>query len=203
MAIERPSEYRDLLLKTLSALDLNTVDTLVEWFLETREAGGNIYTFGNGGSGATATHAAGDFLKGASYGLELRFKMICLNDNLPAMMAIANDIGYDDIFVEPLKNYLGPNDLVIGISGSGNSLNVVKALEYAREKGVRTVAMCGFKGGKIKEIADLALHAEVMDMEVTEDVHMAIFNMVKKVVMARLLGDKPSMGGVYDRRITG
>ncbi len=203
MAIERPSEYRDLLLKTLSALDLEAVDKLVDYFLETREKGGNIYTFGNGGSGATATHAAGDFLKGASYGLDKRFKMICLNDNLPAMMAIANDIGYDDIFVETIKNYLGPNDLAIGISGSGNSLNVVKALEYAKERGVRTVAMCGFKGGKIREIADLAIHAEVMDMEVTEDVHMAVFNMVKKVVMARLLGDKPSMGGVYDARING
>jgi len=203
MAIERPSEYRDLLLQTLSNLDLKAVDRLVDWFLETREQGGNIYTFGNGGSGATATHAAGDFLKGASYGLDKRFKMICLNDNLPALMAIANDIGYDDIFVEPLKNYLGPHDLAIGISGSGNSQNVVKALEFAKAHGVRTVAMCGFKGGKIKELADLAIHAEVMDMEVTEDVHMAVFNMVKKVVMARLLGDKPSMGGVYDARING
>ena len=95
---------------------------------------------GNGGSGASASHAAGDFLKGASYGLDKRFKMICLNDNLPSMMAIANDIGWESIFVEPLKNFLSPDDLVIGISGSGNSKNVVNALEYANAQGATTVA---------------------------------------------------------------
>jgi D-sedoheptulose 7-phosphate isomerase len=156
---------------------------------------------GNGGSGASASHAAGDFIKGASYGLEKRFKMICLNDNLPSMMAIANDIGWDDIFVEPLKNFLQPQDLVIGISGSGNSANVVKALEYANAQGATTVAMTGFKGGKIKEIASISVHVPVMDMEVTEDIHMVIFNIVKKEMMARLMGDKPSMGGTYDERV--
>src|SRR5690606_32486959 len=98
-------------------------------------------------------HAAGDFLKGASYGLDKRFRMICLNDNLAAMMAIANDIGYEDIFIEQLKNFIGPDDLVIGISGSGNSENVVRAIEYAKNKGVKTMAMTGFKGGKISTMA--------------------------------------------------
>lgn len=186
---------------TLDNLDSTQIDNLIEGFASTYEAGGNIYTMGNGGSGASASHAAGDFLKGASYGLDRRFKMICLNDNLPSMMAIANDIGWEDIFVEPLKNYLGPNDLVIGISGSGNSANVVKALTYAKSEGVRTVALTGFKGGKIGELADLHVHAPVMDMEVTEDIHMVIFNIVKKAMMERYLGDNPSMGGTYDARV--
>ncbi len=186
---------------TLDNLDSTQIDNLIEAFASTYEAGGNIYTMGNGGSGASASHAAGDFLKGASYGLDRRFKMICLNDNLPSMMAIANDIGWEDIFVEPLKNYLGPNDLVIGISGSGNSANVVKALTYAKSEGVRTVALTGFKGGKIGELADLHVHAPVMDMEVTEDIHMVIFNIVKKAMMERYLGDNPSMGGTYDARV--
>ena len=193
--------YIDLVRSTLDALDPTALEALVEAFHTTYEKGGNIYTMGNGGSGASASHAAGDFLKGASYGLDKRFRMICLNDNLPSMMAIANDIGWESIFVEPLKNFLSPNDLVIGISGSGNSKNVVNALEYANAQGATTVAMSGFKGGKISEIATINVHAPVMDMEVTEDVHMVIFNIVKKQMMSRLMGDNPSMGDTYDQRI--
>lgn len=194
-------QYIDLVKSTLDALDPKALDALVEAFHTTYEKGGNIYTMGNGGSGASASHAAGDFLKGASYGLDKRFKMICLNDNLPSMMAIANDIGWESIFVEPLKNFLSEDDLVIGISGSGNSKNVVNALEYANANGATTVAMSGFKGGKISQIATINVHAPVMDMEVTEDVHMVIFNIVKKQMMARLMGDNPSMGDTYDQRI--
>lgn len=196
-----PQAYIDLVKTTLDALDPKALEALTEAFMTTYEKGGNIYTMGNGGSGASASHAAGDFLKGASYGLDKRFKMICLNDNLPSMMAIANDIGWDHIFVEPLKNFLSKDDLVIGISGSGNSKNVVNALEYANEQGATTVAMSGFKGGKISELATINVHAPVMDMEVTEDVHMVIFNIVKKQMMARLMGDNPSMGSTYDQRI--
>jgi len=193
--------YIDLVKSTLDALDPKALEALVEAFHTTYEKGGNIYTMGNGGSGASASHAAGDFLKGASYGLDKRFRMICLNDNLPSMMAIANDIGWESIFVEPLKNFLSPSDLVIGISVSGNSKNVVNALEYANAQGATTVAMSGFKGGKISAIATINVHAPVMDMEVTEDVHMVIFNIVKKQMMARLMGDNPSMGDTYDQRI--
>ena len=197
----KTSHYISQVKETLDALDHNDIDTLIDAFYSTYQKGGIIYTMGNGGSGASASHAAGDFLKGASFGLDKRFKMICLNDNLPSMMAIANDIGWEDIFVEPLKNFLSPHDLVIGISGSGNSTNVVKALEYANSKGATTAALTGFKGGKIKEIATVSVHAPVMDMEVTEDVHMVIFNIVKKEMMARLMGDNPSMGGTYDQRV--
>lgn len=193
--------YINLVKDTLDALSAKEIDQLIEAFYTTYQNGGNIYTMGNGGSGASASHAAGDFLKGASYGLDQRFKMICLNDNLPSMMAIANDIGWDDIFIEPLKNFLSEKDLVIGISGSGNSKNVVKAIEYANSKGVTTVAMTGFKGGRIKEIASISVHAPVMDMEVTEDIHMILFNIVKKEMMARLMSENPSMGGTYDERI--
>ena len=194
-------QYIDLVKSTLDALDANALESLVDAFHSTYEKRGNIYTMGNGGSGASASHAAGDFLKGASYGLDKRFRMICLNDNLPSMMAIANDIGWESIFVEPLKNFLSSNDLVIGISGSGNSKNVVNAIEYANEQGATTVAMSGFKGGKISQIATIDVHAPVMDMEVTEDVHMVIFNIVKKQMMARLMWDNPSMGDTYDQRV--
>jgi D-sedoheptulose 7-phosphate isomerase len=197
-----PHEYRSLLTQTLEKLDMGAVEQLVEVFLDAHARGARIFTMGNGGSGASASHAAGDFLKGASYGLDKRFTMICLNDNLPSMMAIANDIGWDDIFVEPLKNYLQPGDVVIGISGSGNSRNVLKAGEFAKSNGATLVGMTGFKGGKLREIADLSIHSDAMDMEVAEDVHMAVFNMVKKSCMSRLMGDNPSMGGTYDARVS-
>ena len=195
------SEYRQLLTDTLNRLDMAAVDAMVECFADAHARGATIFTMGNGGSGASASHAAGDFLKGASYGLDQRFKMICLNDNLPSMMAIANDIGWDDIFVEPLKNFLQPGDVVIGISGSGNSKNVLKAVDYAKSKGATVIGMTGFKGGKLREAVDISIHSDAMDMEVAEDVHMAVFNMVKKVMMARLMGDAPSMGGTYDARV--
>ena len=195
------SEYRQLLTDTLNRLDMAAVDAMVECFADAHARGATIFTMGNGGSGASASHAAGDFLKGASYGLDQRFKMICLNDNLPSMMAIANDIGWEDIFVEPLKNFLQPGDVVIGISGSGNSKNVLKAADYAKAKGATVIGMTGFKGGKLREVADISIHSDAMDMEVAEDVHMAVFNMVKKVMMARLMGDAPSMGSTYDARV--
>ena len=104
--MSKPTEYINLVQETLDKLNHSEIDALIEAFYTTYQHGGNIYTMGNGGSGASASHAAGDFLKGASYGLEKRFRMICLNDNLPAMMAIANDIGYDATGKETKVNEL-------------------------------------------------------------------------------------------------
>lgn len=199
---EQHSDYLTLLKSTIDKLSAENLERVTRAFLACYEQGGTFYVFGNGGSAATASHMAGDFMKGASFGLEKRFRFICLNDNNSAMMAIANDISYDDIFVEQLKNFLQPNDLVIGISGSGNSANVVKAIEYAREKGTVTVALCGFSGGKIKQLADLNVHAEVNDMEITEDVHMVVIHTVKQALIKHLRGTSSvSMGSVYDARV--
>ncbi|HAD96432.1 MAG TPA: phosphoheptose isomerase [Cryomorphaceae bacterium] len=202
MDMNKAKEYIGLVVETLNSLNHEQIQNAAEAFYNTYQQGGNIYVFGNGGSGATASHVTGDFLKGASYGLDKRFRMICLNDNIAAMMAIANDIGYEDIFIEQLKNYIKPGDLAVGISGSGNSENVVRALQYAKEQGVNTLALTGFKGGKISKIATNWVHADVQDMEVTEDVHMVIFNIIKKEMQSRLMGDNPSMGTVYDSRVS-
>jgi len=196
------SDYLSLLKSTLDKLSAENLEKVTQAFLHCYENGGTFYVFGNGGSAATASHMAGDFVKGASSGLEKRFRFICLNDNNSAMMAIANDISYDDVFVEQLKNFLQPQDLVIGISGSGNSANVVKAMEYAKAQGAKTLALCGYSGGKIKQLADLNVHAEVNDMEVTEDVHMVIFHTIKQALIKHLhQGKSVSMGSVYDERI--
>ena len=194
-------EYRKLLQQTLNDIDLDSVGLMTEIFLQARESGSRIYTMGNGGSAANASHAAGDFLKGASFGLEKRFNIICLNDNIPSLMAIANDIGWDDIFIEPLRNFLKPDDVVIGISGSGNSKNILKAINFTKEIGAKSIGMTGFDGGKLKKVCDLSIHSPAMDMEIAEDVHMAVFNMVKKEVMSVLMPENASMGKTYDNRI--
>jgi rfaE bifunctional protein kinase chain/domain len=192
-------DYFNSVNKALNCVDKGNVTLFVKKLLETYHKQGTIYVFGNGGSAATASHFCGDLIKGVSYGLEKRFKVVCLNDNIPSLMAIANDISYDDIFIEQLKNFLEDKDLVIGISGSGNSTNIVKALEYAKNKGVKTSAICGYKGGKIKEIADISVHAEIDDMEVTEDIHNLIMvHCVKRVLTKEL--NNTNLGEEYLKR---
>lgn len=193
--------YLKLVSDTIQALDKAQLEKAVEAFMRVHQEGKTLFVCGNGGSAATATHIAGDMVKGASFGLEKRFKVIGLADNITAITAIANDVSFDDIFVEQLKNFVQPGDLVLGISGSGNSRNVVKTLEYAKSKGAQTIAFSGFKGGKISELADIVIHAHVMDMEAAEDIHMIAFHTIKKEVMRRLMGEKPSMGSVYDERV--
>jgi D-sedoheptulose 7-phosphate isomerase len=193
--------YFAQLAETLEKIDIQAIDQLIGMLLKVRDNENTIFIFGNGGSAATASHIAGDFLKGISYGLEKGFRVLCLSDNTPGMMAISNDLGYDEIFAEQLKVFLKKDDLVIGISGSGNSANVVKAMDYAGKKGARTVALCGYKGGRIKEMADLVVHVPIQDMEITEDVHIAIFHAIKQVIIKRLKGTDYTMGSIYDERV--
>jgi D-sedoheptulose 7-phosphate isomerase len=178
--------YFELVCKTLDGLSRENISALTDILLNARDNEETIFVFGNGGSGANASHICGDFIKGVSYGLEKRFRVICLNDNIPALMAIANDISYEDIFVEQLKNFLKKNDVVIGISGSGNSMNVVKALEYANKVGAKTIALCGYTGGIIKNIANISIHAEIDNMEVVEDVHLVIAHCIKNIIIKEL-----------------
>jgi D-sedoheptulose 7-phosphate isomerase len=138
----------------------------------------NVFIMGNGGSGSTASHFACDINKGCCFNVEKKFKVICLNDNIPTMLAYANDLSYDKVFVEQLKNFLQPDDIVIGISGSGNSLNVLTAISYAKEKGAKTVGLTGFDGGKLAQIADIPLIANINDMQKVEDVHMIVVHML-------------------------
>lgn len=137
-----------------------------------------IFTCGNGGSASNASHFACDLNKGVSYGKDKRFKVICLNDNLPIILAYANDVSYDDIFVEQLKNFMARDDLVIGISGSGNSNNVLKAIDYANKNRGKTFGICGFGGGELKNISQKSLVIHSNDMQKVEDLHIIMFHCV-------------------------
>ena len=170
--------YFDREIEVIKRLNIDDINAAVQaiWAAYEREA--TIYIFGNGGSAATASHYVCDFNKGISEKKEKKFNFVCLNDNYPQMMAIANDISYDEVFRFPLINKLKQTDLVIGISGSGNSKNVIRAVEYAKEVGAPVVGITGYHGGKLKELADY--HMDVMedDMQISEDLHMVFDHMM-------------------------
>lgn len=166
--------YLEEEIRTIQSLNLNDINTVMNVFEDARNSGKNIFICGNGGSAATASHFASDFNKGVSEDLEIKYNFECLNDNVPMMMAIANDIGYDEVFRIPLKNKMKPEDIFVGISGSGNSINVIKGMEYAKSIGGVTIAFVGYNGGKLKEIADYCIHININNMQITEDIHMVM-----------------------------
>jgi len=146
----------------------------------------HVFIMGNGGSGSTASHFACDINKGSCFNLEKKFKVICLNDNIPTMLAYANDLSYNKVFVEQLKNFLQPGDVVIGISGSGNSENVIQAVSYAKERGARTIGLSGFDGGKLSQAVDIPFVAVINDMQKVEDVHMIVVHMLMQYLCKSL-----------------
>jgi D-sedoheptulose 7-phosphate isomerase len=166
--------YLDRLKKSIDLIPLEDLNILMNLLINARDEGKQILIMGNGGSAATASHFVGDFNKGLSYNKSKRFKFICLNDNIPTMMDYGNDMSYDDIFVGTLKNFLNKNDLVIGISGSGNSKNILKAFEYANQKKAITIALTGYDGGKLMKIAKYNVHIPVNDMQIAEDLHLVL-----------------------------
>jgi len=166
----------------LDKLDVNQINAILIELLEAHARHGHIYVFGNGGSASTASHMVNDFNKGISEHIDVKFRFSCLNDNTSTVLAVANDIGYEDIFVFQLNGRLEPNDLVIGISGSGNSSNIIKALKYAKSQNVRTVALTGYDGGVIAGICDVSFVVPVSNMQLVEDVHMILDHLLMTVI---------------------
>lgn len=181
---EKIINYKKRLIKEVENLDTNVVNQVIELLLKARNEDKQVFIMGNGGSGGTASHIAGDFNKGLSLGKprEKRYKFISLVDNSPTVLSLANDVSYDDIFVEQLKNFLNNGDIVIGISGSGNSENVIRAVEFAKENGNKVIGMTGFSGGKLKDLSDICVHVPLNDMQVVEDIHMMLGHLIFSVL---------------------
>lgn len=171
-------DYFEKEIEVIKHLDIDAIHEAVGAILEAYKRNATIYIFGNGGSAATASHFVCDFNKGISEKKEKKFNFVCLSDNVAQMMAIANDFSFDDIFRYPLVNRLKPGDLVIAISGSGNSKNVIRAVEYAKETGTPVVGITGYHGGKLKELADYHMDAMIDDMQISEDLHMIFDHMM-------------------------
>lgn len=158
----------------IDSLDINVINEIMNEIKLSQERGSTIYICGNGGSAATASHYCCDFNKGVSGECERNTNFVCLSDNIPTMMAIANDISYDEIFSYQLKNRLRPGDLLFVISGSGNSKNIVRAMEVGKEKGNKIIGLCGYSGGKVKEMSNICLHVNINNMQIVEDLHMML-----------------------------
>jgi len=170
-------------LKSVSdKIDREEINKALHLLLKTRDEKCFVYTMGNGGSASTASHFAGDFNKGLSLGREKRFKFVCLNDNLPTMLSLANDVSYESIFEEQLKNFLTPGDVVLAISGSGNSVNILNAVSYAKAKGNSVIGLTGYDGGKLMELSDVKLHIPIDDMQIVEDLHMVFDHLMMCVL---------------------
>lgn len=143
-----------------------------------REEGGTVFIFGNGGSAATASHFVCDLVKGTVQEGAPRFKAVALNDNMPTFSAYANDVGYETVFAEPLASLAKAGDLAIGISASGRSPNVLRAMEVARERGLTTVGLTGFQGGLLKDKVDICVIVPSDSMQQIEDAHLVILHAI-------------------------
>lgn len=179
--IKEINEYYEREKKVIDALDRKEINGAMNVLLAAYERDATVYVFGNGGSSATASHMVCDFNKGTCQDLDKKFRFVCLNDNLPILMAVANDDSFENVFLYQLKGKLRKEDVVLAISGSGNSHNVVKAVEYAKEVGAEIIAMTGYQGGKIRKMADHFLHVPVEDMQITEDIHMSFDHMIMQI----------------------
>jgi D-sedoheptulose 7-phosphate isomerase len=184
-------EYLELEINILKKLDQNEINNAMNLLEETRKNGSNVYVFGNGGSAATALHMENDFNKGISEKVPKKYRLQCLNANMATIMAIANDNGYDRVFEQQLENKLKRDDVIVAISGSGNSENVIKAVQYAKKQGCRVIGMTGYSGGRLKELSDISLHVPLDNMQITEDVHI-IFNHMMMYILSGELSKYPS-----------
>ena len=177
------ANYKEDLLNAVNRIDLDKVEKATAWLREARDTDHHIFTCGNGGSASTASHFVCDIIKGASYQREKRFRILALTDSLPTLTAYSNDVNYESVFVEQLKNFAQSGDVLIAISGSGNSPNVLRAVEYARSIGCKTIGLTGRDGGKLGQAAELNIQVPVQHMGRIEDAHLIVCHMMAYELM--------------------
>ena len=179
--------YIKYLQSVLQRIDAAEVGRFIETLLDARERGVTVFFMGNGGSAATASHFANDLSIGTN-DYEKPFRAMSLTDNVPIITAIGNDFGYEEIFVRQLRILGKKGDVLVGISASGNSPNLLKAFDYARSAGIRTVAITAFDGGKMKSIADEGIHVptEAREYRPAEDAHMVLDHLVGAYLMRHI-----------------
>ena len=164
----------------LAQLDPTSIDKVAETLSSAINRGGWIFTCGNGGSASTASHYITDWGKMSWVNKNVPFKGMCLNDNVGMITAYGNDLSYSDIFCESISNYGSPDDILICVSGSGNSKNVVKATQRANDLGLHTIAIVGYDGGVLKQTAKTCVHVPSFDMQFCEDIHLMIGHIIMK-----------------------
>lgn len=179
------TEYYQRFAQALISFDKTPMQGVLDVFDRVTAAGGTIWVAGNGGSAAIADHTVCDCSKGTYVEGHAPLRTISLASNVPMLTALGNDISYDAVFSEQLKYYLTDKDALLVVSSSGNSPNVVNACDYANAKGVPTIAFVGFKGGKLKEIAQHVVHIEVDNYGIVEDTHQSLIHCLTQYLKAR------------------
>lgn len=172
------NNYFDHIGRLINNFNYKEIEDMINILEKARIEGKNIFILGNGGSATTANHFVCDFGKNAIQGNEKRFKIISLCDNLATITAYGNDLGYETIFEERLKNLMEDNDVVIALSASGNSKNVLHAANYVKARNGILISMTGNDGGKLKEISDLNINIESNTIEQIEDIHLMIEHII-------------------------
>jgi D-sedoheptulose 7-phosphate isomerase len=172
--------YLERVCRVIERMDLGEVEVLCDLIERAYDTGRCVFIAGNGGSAATASHLCEDLAKCTlrDFEAQKRLKVLSLTDNTSWLMAIANDLDYTRVFVEQLKNLASPEDLLIAISGSGNSPNILKAVEWANTNGLATVGVTGFSGGRLRALAQHGLHVAIDDMGIVESIHLTLFHWV-------------------------
>jgi D-sedoheptulose 7-phosphate isomerase len=172
----------------LGRLPIDAIDGVITALLRALESDRFIYVMGNGGSAANAEHFANDLGKGGQHGFPRRFKILSLTANVPLMTAWANDVAYDQVFAEQLRNFVGPGDVVMGISGSGNSPNVLNAVAVGRVRGAVTVGLTGGDGGKLRHLCDHCVIVPSDNMQHIEELHLvalhAMYSAIRDTYMS-------------------
>ncbi len=182
------TNYKQELHSAIDTIPMDRVQTAIEWLDEALNEGRQVFTCGNGGSASTASHFICDMVKGASYNRDKRFRMMALTDSLATITAYSNDVSYDAVFVEQLKNFARPGDILISISGSGNSPNVLRAVEWANSAGMKTIGLSGRDGGQLGRLSQLEINVGVQHMGRIEDGHMIVCHMLAYYFMERAGG---------------
>jgi D-sedoheptulose 7-phosphate isomerase len=187
MEILSAKQYFKELQRAIISIPNEDIDQVADVLVGAYNDNRTVFLCGNGGSAALASHLACDLGKGTAYcNGGKRFRALALTDNLPTLTAWANDSSYEDVFSEQLKNFVQPHDVAFGISGSGNSKNVLNALRVAREAGAVTIGISGFEGGTMKSLCDLCVVAPSDDMQIIEDLHLAIAHSIFRIVYTRM-----------------
>ncbi|HHX41866.1 MAG TPA: SIS domain-containing protein [Armatimonadetes bacterium] len=186
-----PMGYLERVVQAAREVDPAEVDALAGAIAEAYQAGRFVFIVGNGGSGANASHLCEDLGKGtlSDFQRQKRLKVLSLTDNTPYLLAWGNDTSFERVFVEQLRNLAGPGDLLIAISGSGNSPNILRAVEYANRLGLHTFGVTGFDGGRLREIAHACLHVPCDDMGVVEAIHAIFFHYLVDALRLRFQGE--------------
>jgi len=188
-------EYYRRFVEVLETFDREPIEGVLATLERVRAAGGTVWVAGNGGSAAIADHAVCDATKGTHVAGQPTLRVHSLTSNVAMLTALSNDVGYEDVYRRQLEYYLEPNDAVLLVSASGNSPNVVEACRLARDRGVPTIALVGFTGGQLRELADQVIWIPVDNVGIAEDTHQSLIHVISQYLFAcAKAGDRPALG---------